>query len=257
MVLRVGSSADGTGARNVTVVPLGSDGMLRHLAWIDHNRHVVDSLSGGKLAYLYIPNTANEGYTRFNRYFFAQQDKLGAVVDERYNGGGNIADYMVYYLMKNAPFNYITQKYGEDVPIPAGAIYGPKAMLINEWAGSGGDELPWLFRRFKVGPLVGTRTWGGLVGIGGYPELMDGGSITAPRISIWSYEGKYEVENQGVAPDIEVVADPAAWRQGRDVQLERAVRVVMDSLASHPYVKPARPPFPTWGKGQVGGGGSN
>jgi tricorn protease len=254
VVLRVGPNADGGGARNVTVVPLGNDGMLRHLAWIDHNRRLVDSLSGGKLAYLYIPNTANEGYTRFNRYFFAQQDKLGAVVDERYNGGGNIADYMVYYLMKAAPFNYITQKYGEDVPIPAGAIYGPKAMLINEWAGSGGDELPWLFRRFKVGPLVGTRTWGGLVGIGGYPELMDGGSITAPRISLWSYEGKYEVENQGVAPDIEVVADPAAWRQGRDVQLERAVQVVMDSLAKHPFVKPARPPFPTWGKGQVGGG---
>ncbi len=254
VAIRVGPNRDGTGARDLTVVPLGNDGMLRHLAWIDHNRHVVDSLSGGKLAYLYIPNTANDGYVRFNRYFFAQQDKQGAVVDERYNGGGNIADYMVYYLLKNAPFNYVTQKYGEDVPIPAGAIYGPKAMLINEWAGSGGDELPWLFRRFGVGPLVGTRTWGGLVGIGGYPDLMDGGTITAPRISIWSYEGRYEVENQGVAPDIEVEFDPSAWRQGRDVQLERAVRVVMDSLAQHPYVKPARPPFPTWAQGHAPGG---
>ncbi len=254
VVIRVGPTADGNGARDVTVVPLGNDGMLRHLAWIDRNRRMVDSLSGGKLAYLYIPNTSTEGYERFNRYFFAQQDKQGAVVDERYNGGGNIADYMVYYLLKNAPFNYITQKYGKDVPIPAGAIYGPKAMLINEWAGSGGDELPWLFRRFKVGPLVGTRTWGGLVGIGGYPDLMDGGTITAPRISLWSYEGKYEVENQGVAPDIEVQEDPAAWRQGRDVQLERAVRVVMDSLAQHPYVAPARPPFPTWAEGHTPGG---
>ncbi|MEO8478152.1 MAG: PDZ domain-containing protein [Gemmatimonadota bacterium] len=253
VMLRVGPNADGTDARDVTVVPLASEGMLRHLAWIDHNRRVVDSLSGGKLAYLYIPNTANEGYTRFNRYFFAQQDKQGAVVDERYNQGGNIADYMVYYLIKNAPFNYATQRYGEDVPIPAGAIYGPKAMLINEWAGSGGDELPWLFRRFKAGPLIGTRTWGGLVGIGGYPSLMDGGSVTAPRVSLWSYEGKYEVENQGVAPDIEVTADPAAWRQGRDVQLEHAVKVVMDSLAQHPFVAPSRPPFPTWAKGRTPG----
>ncbi|MDH5235887.1 MAG: PDZ domain-containing protein, partial [Gemmatimonadota bacterium] len=251
VTLRVGPSADGAGARDVVVVPLASDAMLRHLAWIDHNRQVVDSLSGSKLAYLYIPNTANEGYTRFNRYFFAQQDKQGAVVDERYNGGGNIADYMVYYLLKNQPFNYVTQKYGEDLPIPAGAIFGPKAMLINEWAGSGGDELPWLFRRFKVGPLVGTRTWGGLVGIGGYPDLMDGGSITAPRVAIYSYEGAYEVENQGVAPDIEVTTDPAAWRQGRDVQLERAVQVVMDSLALHPYKKPARPPYPTWARGRT------
>ncbi len=169
VVLRVGPKPDGSGARDVTVVPLPSEVMLRHLAWIDHNRRVVDSLSGGKLGYIYVPNTANEGYTRFNRYFFAQQDKLGAVVDERFNGGGNIADYMVEYLGREAPFNWVTSRYGEDVPIPAGAIYGPKAMLINEYAGSGGDELPWLFRRFKIGPLIGTRTWGGLVGIGGYP----------------------------------------------------------------------------------------
>ncbi len=251
VVLRVGPSADGAGARDVVVVPLASDGMLRHLAWIDHNRRVVDSLSGNKLAYLYIPNTANEGYTRFNRYFFAQQDKQGAVVDERYNGGGNIADYMIYYLLKDAPFNYVTQRYGEDEPVPAGAIFGPKAMIINEWAGSGGDELPWLFRRFKVGPLVGTRTWGGLVGIGGYPALMDGGGVTAPRVALWSYESAYEVENRGVAPDIEVADDPAAWRQGRDVQLERAVRAVMDSLARHPYAKPVRPAFPTWARGHT------
>jgi tricorn protease len=249
VVLRVGPSADGDGARDVTVVPTASEVPLRHLAWIDSNRRTVDSLSGGKLAYLYIPNTANQGYNNFNRYFFSQRDKAGAVVDERYNGGGNIADYMVYYLQKMRPFNYVTQKYGEDLPLPAG-IYGPKVMLINEYAGSGGDELPWLFRRYNVGTIVGTRTWGGLVGVGGYPALMDGGTITAPHIALWSLEGEYEVENQGVAPDIEVDVDPAAWRQGRDVQLERAVAILMAQLAEEgEFTTPARPAYPTWAKG--------
>jgi tricorn protease len=248
-VLRVGPNANGDGARDVTVVPIRNDLMLRHLAWVDANRKTVERLSGGKLAYIYVPNTANEGYTRFNRYFFAQQDKLGAVVDERFNGGGNIADYMIEYLRRTEPFNLVTSRWGQDVPIPAGAIYGPKAMLINEYSGSGGDELPWLFRRFKVGPLVGTRTWGGLVGIGGYPTLMDGGFVTAPRIALWAPEGEYAVENKGVAPDVEVEFDPAAWRAGHDPQLERAVSVVLDELAKHPSRAYQRPPFPTWAKG--------
>ncbi len=248
-VLRVGPNANGDGARDVTVVPVRNDLMLRHLAWIDANRRTVERLSGGKLAYIYVPNTANEGYARFNRYFFAQQDKQGAIVDERFNGGGNIADYMIEYLRRMQPFNLVTSRWGEDVPIPAGAIYGPKAMLINEYSGSGGDELPWLFRRFKVGPLVGTRTWGGLVGIGGYPSLMDGGSVTAPRVALWSAEGEYAVENVGVAPDVEVEFDPAAWRAGHDPQLERAVALVMEALAKNPPKTYQRPPFPTWAKG--------
>jgi tricorn protease len=248
VVLRVGPKPDGSGARDVTVVPVASETMLRHLAWIDHNRRVVDSLSAGKLAYIYVPNTANEGYARFNRYFFAQQDKLGAVVDERFNGGGNIADYMVDYLRRDAPFNWVTSRYGADVPIPAGAIYGPKVMLINEYAGSGGDELPWLFRRYKVGPLIGTRTWGGLVGIGGYPALMDGGMVTAPRIALWTPESEYAVENKGVAPDVEVDLEPAAWRVGRDSQLEKAVAVLMAEIGKRPATAAKRPAFPTWAK---------
>jgi tricorn protease len=249
VVLRVGPKPDGAGARDVTVVPVPTEAMLRHLAWIDHNRRVVDSLSGGRVAYIYVPNTANEGYTRFNRYFFAQQDRQGAVVDERFNGGGNVADYMVDYLRREAPFNYTTVRYGADLPIPAGAIYGPKAMLINQYAGSGGDELPWLFRRYKVGPLIGTRTWGGLVGIGGYPSLMDGGFVTAPRIGLWTAEGDYAIENKGVPPDIEVELEPAAWRDGRDSQLERAVKEVLTELGRRPPVRPKRPAFPTWAKG--------
>ena len=248
LVLRVGPNATGAGARDVTVVPLASETLLRHLAWVDENRRTVDRLSGGKLAYIYVPNTANEGYTRFNRYFFAQQDKQGAVVDERYNGGGNIADYMVEYLRREAPFNYVTGRYGEDTPIPAGAIYGPKVMLINEYAGSGGDELPWLFRRYKVGQLVGTRTWGGLVGIGGYPALMDGGSVTAPRIALWTPESEYAVENRGVAPDVEIEVDPAAWRAGKDNQLEKAVEILMRQVGTATPKVVKRPAFPTWAK---------
>jgi tricorn protease len=251
VVLRVGPNANGTGAREVTVVPLPSEAMLRHLAWVDENRRMVDKLSGGKLAYIYVPNTANEGYTSFNRYFFAQQEKLGAIVDERFNTGGNIADYMVDYLRRDAPFNWVTARYGEDTPIPAGAIYGPKAMLINEYAGSGGDELPWLFRRFKVGPLVGKRTWGGLVGIGGYPALMDGGGVTAPRIALWSADGEYAVENRGVPPDVEVDLSPSAWRAGHDTQLEAAVSLVMQALAKAPAVTARRPAYPTWARGHT------
>lgn len=248
VALRVGPSPDGAGARDVTVVPLASEGDLRYLAWIDQNRRTVDRLSNGKLAYIYVPNTANAGYARFNRYFFAQQQKAGAVVDERYNGGGNIADYMIEYLRRDAPFNWVSSRYGADQPIPAGAIYGPKVMLINEYAGSGGDELPWLFHRFKVGQLVGKRTWGGLVGIGGYPELMDGTTVTAPRIALWAPEGEYPVENKGVAPDVEVELDPAAWRAGHDTQLERAVSLLMQGVQIQQAGAPKRPPFPTFAK---------
>ena len=248
VVLRVGPNANGAGARDVTVVPLPSEAELRHLAWIDGNRRAVDKLSGGKLAYIYVPNTSVEGYTRFNRYFFAQQNKLGAVVDERFNGGGNIADYMIEYLKREQPFNWVTARYGADTPIPAGAIYGPKVMLINEYAGSGGDELPWLFRRFKVGQLVGMRTWGGLVGIGGYPLLMDGTMVTAPRIALWSQEGEYAVENKGVPPDVEVELDPALWRQGRDSQLEKAVSILMTPQLVQQAAPAKRPAYPTWAK---------
>jgi len=246
VVLRVGPTADGRGARDVTVVPLATETTLRHLAWIDHNRRTVDSLSGGKLAYIYVPNTAGAGYTRFNRYFFAQQDRKGAVVDERFNGGGNIADYMIHYLQREQPFNYVAARFGNPLPVPAGAIYGPKVMLINEYAGSGGDEFPWLFKRFKVGTIVGTRTWGGLVGIGGYPPFMDGGYVTAPRGGLWAPDEGWAVENKGVAPDVEVELDPAAWRAGQDTQLARAVAILMSELAKAPPVEAKMPPFPTW-----------
>ena len=227
------------------VTPVPDEKGLRHLAWVEDNRRKVDQLSSGKLAYVYLPDTGVNGYTNFNRYYFTQSDKQGAVIDERFNGGGWIADYIVDWLKRPILAAAMTRE-GKDVTFPA-SIFGPKVMLINEYAGSGGDALPWMFRRLGAGTLVGTRTWGGLIGIGGYPPLMDGGSITAPRIAIYNPEkGAFDVENQGVAPDIEVEFDPHAWREGKDPQLEKGVAVALDELAKHPVPALRRPAYPVY-----------
>jgi tricorn protease len=245
VVLRVGPNPDGSSSREVTVVPVTSEGGLRNLAWIEGNRRKVAEMSGGKLAYVWLPDTAQGGYTNFNRYFFAQLDKEGAVIDERFNGGGHGADYIIDYLKK--PLNsYWAVRDGEDWRQPFGTMPGPKVMIVNEYAGSGGDYLPWMFRRHGLGPLIGKRTWGGLVGIGGYPQLIDGGSVTAPHFAFYSPEGQWEVENHGVAPDIEVEMDPKAWREGRDPQLEKAVEVVLTALKKNPPKATKRPPYPNY-----------
>jgi len=245
VVLRVGPDPTGADAREVTVVPVESEIGLRALAWIEGNRRRVEELSGGRLAYIYLPDTAVGGYTNFNRYYFAQINKEGAVIDERFNSGGTAADYIIDYLRRPL-MNYWLTREGKIFTTPAGAIFGPKAMIINEYAGSGGDLLPWLFRRAGIGPLIGKRTWGGLVGIYDYPPLIDGGTVTAPRVAFFTPAGQWEVENQGVAPDIEVELDPKAWREGRDPQLEKAVEVVMDALAKNPLPVPKHPVFPTY-----------
>jgi tricorn protease len=245
VVIRVGPNTDGSGSREVTVVPVGNEGGLRNLAWIEGNRRKVDQMSGGKLAYVWLPDTAGGGYTNFNRYYFAQLHKQGAVIDERFNGGGHAADYIIDYLKK--PLNsYWAVRDGEDLRQPFGTLPGPKAMIINEYAGSGGDYMPWMFRRHGIGPLIGKRTWGGLVGIGGYPVLIDGGSVTAPHFAFYTPEGQWEIENHGVAPDIEIEVDPKAWRQGRDPQLEKAVEVVLEALRMNPPKKPKRPAYPNY-----------
>jgi tricorn protease len=247
VVLKVGPNPDGSGAREVTVVPVDNETGLRNLDWIEANRRKVDQLSGGKLAYVYLPNTAGAGYTNFNRYYFAQVGKEGAVLDERFNGGGSLADYIIDY-MRRPVMSFVMTREGETYSEPQEAIYGPKTMIINEFAGSGGDAMPWYFRKAGIGPLVGTRTWGGLVGIGGYPQLMDGGSVTAPRWAIYGTKGEWEVENHGIAPDpgLEVELDPKLVRQGHDPQLEKAVQVTMEALKKNPppaYKKPAYPNY--------------
>src|SRR5262249_16726788 len=192
VTIKVGPTPDGKDAREVTVVPVDSKTGLRNLAWVEGNRRLVERLSGGKVAYVYLPDTGAGGYANFNRYFFAQTDKDGVVLDERFNGGGKAADYMIDYLRRQ-PLNYWTAREGKDYVTPGGSIVGPKAMITNEFAGSGGDALPWYFRRAALGPLVGKRTWGGLVGISGYPPLLDGGGVTAPSFAFYNPDGKWDV----------------------------------------------------------------
>jgi tricorn protease len=246
--LRVGPSPDGKGARDVTVVPVESEENLRRYAWIEGNRRKVDEMTGGRVAYVYLPNTAYGGYSNFNRYFFAQVGKEAVIVDERFNEGGQLADYIIDYLRRPL-MSKVTSREGADWSSPSEAIYGPKVMIINEMAGSGGDALPWYFRKAALGPLVGKKTWGGLVGIGGYPELLDGGFVTAPRAAIYGLNGEWEVENHGVAPDYDVDLDPAAFRRGHDAQLEKAVEVVMQQLKEHPQPEHPRPAYPNYHEG--------
>lgn len=244
-VLTVGPSADGSRSRQVTVVPVPSETGLRLRTWMEANRRRVDEMTAGRVAYVYIPDTFAGGFANFNRYFFSQVGKEGVILDERFNHGGAIADYIVDYL-KRTPQMINASREGQDVVEPAEGIYGPKVMIVNQMSGSGGDALPWLFRKASLGPLVGVRTWGGLVGIGGYPPLLDGGFVTAPRWGLYGTRGEWEVENVGIAPDVEVDQDPALVRQGRDPQLERAVGVVLDLLKTNPPPRFQRPPYPDY-----------
>ncbi len=256
ITLKVGPNADGTGSREVTVVPTGSEGALRNYDWIESNRRKVGELSGGKLAYVYLPDTGQGGYTNFNRYYFAQLDKEGAVIDERFNGGGSAADFIIDHLAKPV-MSYWAVREGMEATTPFGVLPGPKVMLANEFSGSGGDLLPWMFKRKKIGPVIGKRTWGGLVGIGGYPTLIDGGYVTAPHFGFYTPEGAWEVENVGTPPDIEIDLDPAAWRKGVDTQLEKAVSVAMDALKKNPVKRPVKPAYPNYHKAAPAAAGGN
>ena len=244
VTLRIGT-ADGGLARDVVVVPAKSEADLRNLTWIDDNRRAVDRLSGGKLAYVYLPDTGEGGFTAFNRTYFAQSDKQGAIIDERFNGGGQVADYVIEVLSRKIG-SYWSPRYGQPEHGPGAAIYGPKVMIANEISGSGGDALPWLFKQAKLGPLVGKRTWGGLVGIGDIPVLMDGGHVTSPSVAFYSPQGQWDVENHGVAPDYSVEQDPKAIAAGHDPQLETAVALAMKQLAEQPRVPTARPAYPRY-----------
>ena len=241
--IKVGPKADGSGARTVIVEPIGDEAALRNRAWVEGNLRKVHERTKGRVAYVYVPNTANAGYAYFKRYFFPQADKDAIIVDERFNGGGQVADYYLE-LLRRPLVSYWATRHGEPIRTPNAAILGPKVMIIDETAGSGGDLLPWMFRKFNLGSLVGRRTWGGLVGILGFPILMDGGAVTAPNLAIFTEEG-WVVENVGVAPDVEVEQDPAAVAAGKDPQLDRAIEIVLEALAKSPPAKsPQHPPFP-------------
>lgn len=230
-VLRVNDEPEIEGSRTVTVVPTESETALRSRAWVEDNRRKVNEMSDGKLAYVWLPNTAGAGYTYFNRYYFAQQHQKGAIIDERFNSGGSAADYMVD-IMSRKLHGFFNNPIADKRPFtsPGAGIWGPKVMIINESAGSGGDYLPYMFRRMDIGPLVGTKTWGGLVGIWDTPPLIDGGLITAPRGGFYNLEGEWDVENEGVAPDIQVEMTPRKVLNGEDPQLKRAVEEALELL---------------------------
>jgi tricorn protease len=241
--LKVGPRSNGSDARVVIVEPIADESALRNRAWIEGNLRKVHERTNGRVAYVYVPNTAGAGHESFKRYFYPQADKEAIIVDERFNGGGQVADYYIN-MLRRPLVSYWATRFGEPIRTPSAAIMGPKVMIIDESAGSGGDLLPWMFRKFSLGKLVGKRTWGGLVGILGFPQLMDGGGVTAPNLAIFTEDG-WIVENEGVPPDVEVEQDPAAVAAGKDPQLDKAIEVALAELEKNPPPRPpVRPPFP-------------
>ncbi|WP_343703651.1 PDZ domain-containing protein [Chitinophaga sp.] len=245
VTLKVNSQPAESGAREIVVQPVdaGVEMELRKQDWIEGNRMKVDQLSNGKIAYVYMLNTGQEGYTSFNRYYYAQTDKQALLLDERFNGGGSVADYVIDVLSREV-LSFWGVRNGRSFTTPGNGIYGPKAMLINEYAGSGGDMMPWMFQQKKLGKLIGKRTMGILVGISGYPSLMDGGYVTSPSFGIYDTKGNWIIENEGTHADIDVEQTPADVIAGRDPQLEKGVQVLLEELKTKsfkPVPKPADP----------------
>ncbi len=230
-------------AREVVVELLGSERNLRYRAWIEKNRAYVEQKSGRKVGYIYVPDTGRNGQNDLFRQFYGQRDKQALIIDERWNGGGQIPTRFIELL--NRPItNYWARRDGRDWPWPFDAHFGPKCMLINGLAGSGGDCFPYYFRATGLGKLIGMRTWGGLVGISGNPRLIDGGGITAPTFAFYETDGTWGVEGHGVDPDIEVIDDPALMVDGADPQLDAAIEHMLAEIKRNPYTPPERPPYP-------------
>jgi tricorn protease len=230
--------------RHVLVELGGSDYMLRYRAWVEEKRAYVDEKTDGKVGYIYVPNTSIFGQNELMRQFFGQRNKEALIIDERWNGGGQIPTRFVELLNRPIANYWALRNSTEDFPWPPDAHQGPKCMLINGLAGSGGDYFPFWFREAGVGKLIGTRTWGGLVGLSGNPALIDGGYTSVPTFGFFEKDGTWGIEGHGVDPDIEVVDDPALMVGGKDVQLDAAIEHMQDELKSNPYVKPNRPTFP-------------
>lgn len=243
--LRIASDANGRDARNVVVEPIANETQMRLWSWVEDNRRAVDKATNGRVGYVYLPNTAGAGFTFFNRMFFPQTDKDAMIIDERANGGGQAANYITDVLNRTYLSGW-KDFAGQGFQTPGGAMHGPKVMLIDQDAGSGGDFLPYSFRTMNIGPLIGTRTWGGLIGISVNPQLIDGGFLTVPYFRFFDVNHRWTVENEGVAPDIEVSLDPVATNAGRDAQLERAIAEIERLIQTNPSLIPAGPPpYPT------------
>lgn len=241
--LTVNSSASMTGAKTFLVEPLGSEARLRNLAWINDFRKRVEEATDGRIGYIFVPSTGVDGQNELFRQFYGQMEKEGMIIDERFNNGGQIPDRFVE-LLDREPLAFWAVRDGQDWAWPPSGNFGPKVMLINGFAGSGGDAFPDYFRKREIGPLIGTRTWGGLIGISGAPSLIDGGSVTVPTFRMYDPDGTWFKEGHGVDPDIEVVEDFESLAKGTDAQLEAAIKEVMRLLNSSERFKvPARPAY--------------
>jgi tricorn protease len=247
-ILHINSDAKFKDSWKETVLPISSENGLRQRTWVEYNRRLVEKLSNGRLGYVWVPNTGGPGYVSFNRYYFAQQDKEGAVIDERFNGGGLLDDYMVDLMTRSLRAGLTNEvPNGKPMKLPAG-ILGPKVLLINELAGSGGDFFPWVFRQQKAGKLIGMTTWGGLVKSSTHYRLIDGGSLTAPDNAVFDpINNEWIAENKGIVPDIKVRQDAKSLSLGKDPQLERAVQELMKQLTVKKEITP--PPFSKAAKG--------
>ncbi len=244
VALEINSKPSADGAWEITVKPASSETGVRYLDWIESNRRKVAEATGGRIGYMHVPDTTIPGIIAFDKQLTGQLDKEGMIVDERYNAGGQVPDFYTEKL-KRTLLAVISVRDGKDNPYPPVAIYGPKVMIVNEMAGSGGDLFPWLFRFEKIGPIVGTRTWGGLVGINRGAPLRDGGFVTAPSAGFYSWEkgGSWAVENHGVDPDYVVPQRPDQVVEGHDPQLEKAIELAKEALKDYKGLPP-RPKFP-------------
>ncbi|HXH28126.1 MAG TPA: PDZ domain-containing protein [Candidatus Polarisedimenticolia bacterium] len=240
--ITVGSGPDDRKPRTFTVKPVARETTLRYTAWVQANRDKVARATGGRIAYIHVPDTATRGMFEFAKQYYPQDDKQGIIVDERFNSGGFVPDQMVERLARRT-WSYWGTRDGLPERTPATAIDGPKCMLINQYAGSGGDAFPYYFRLVGAGPLIGKRTWGGLVGYSHLLPLVDGGIVTMPDVGVFDLAGRWAVENHGVDPDIEVDNPPDALVAGHDPQLERAIEWTLDQLERHPVTRPPRPPY--------------
>lgn len=229
-------------SRKILVKPIKSESRLRNLAWIESNRKLVDEKTDGKIGYIYVPNTGVEGQNELERQFLAQTDKKGLIIDERFNSGGQIPDRFIEILNRK-PLAFWAVRDGRNWKWPPNAVFGPKVMLINGWSGSGGDAFPDYFRKTGLGPLIGQRTWGGLIGISGAPSFIDGGIVTVPTFRMYNTDGTWFKEGHGVDPDIKVIDDPTLMAKGHDPQLEAGIKEVMQLLKKQGNIQPKQPPY--------------
>jgi tricorn protease len=246
--IKVSARPDGGGAREFWIKPIQSELDLRALDWVRSRREMVDRLSGGRIGYIYVPDTARAGNTELFKGMYAYWNKEALIIDERYNGGGFIPTVMAELLARKT-LNYWARRGLEINPDPGVAHDGPKAMLINGYSSSGGDAFPYYFKKKKLGLLIGTRTWGGLIGLSGNPDLVDGGSISVPTFGFVDSDGKWAVEGEGISPDIEVIDRPELVAAGRDPSIEKAVEVLLEQLRQNPRRKvemPAEPDRSQW-----------